>query len=1132
MDVLQTLSESDLHLLRKAFDRNPNGALPFEQFVELLQAMPNPALQQIATLERLREMFDEVDFNGDGDLTWEELSMYLINEAMGQTHSLNEFERMRDYIVAASLATDVPDSIKGLLFIPEKNRMVQIVRTGRISRLRYSALSDADTLRSGTPFPSAMTLQHQYQEQQLLRRPVAGLHMTAATNAAGLLAPPVHWDCERHASCRFLATAYVPPFDVLAAATSDVHLSLFDMKCDDPTVWAKPLPRTRRIALDESLTVLKWNDKYRRLMSGSRSGIVTAWSLDHGIVAEDSDRLHELSVTDLLNYGDNILTSSLDTTIKMTDIIREQVMVTLKGHHEKGVNRITLWEEAGCVFSAGLETDPLAWVLKMPAKKPVRLVDKLRPHRGAIIGLHHVPRTFQLLSADTKGTIKVWDVRTYACIDTKTVNTRNGHSPLTAFSYLPEHKSIIVAGRGLTVLRYNDMQHPHDADDVACHHVLYNEGTHTFLTVHRSSLKSWDMAGKVMSGTESVCDDDVTSICLEPRGRRAFLGTSKGVILVVNITSGDVLLSLNMREFLLDPRGGASSHDVNDDSKKTAAADFADSMNLDCDGASSSGGADVHAEILSLSYAFIGTHEARFVISVCRSGVYLLPDTNINMQRGHTSMFPLRCINGLLAEGSSEVQSVHVFDGGRKLAVTMDSSCVYIVNVDDYSIYGKVQTTVPDFVVGCAMLVPLPFIVLMYGTGQLSLVPLESVEEHKRKDDSIKPVFGTPFTWSHTDNSIAITGIVYAQQCELLVVADDKGNLVTYDVHTIVHETDAVPSANIAQRWTASKDEPITDLCLWKWGPEDSEVGVLCAQLNGKVHGFGLLGTPLGHLAQGRGVSTQVKRTDLFACDAQKAAASSEVVEYLASHRGNVRGVSSLLQAQSTCFLNDDGMQRGTTMAAIETFLPSIPKRNSSRQSSLFLTETVESYTPVPSSTVPALNLGPSPSQLAQPQQLANTARVGPARPNRLHVLSDKYTSALTTRTTTMTTTTAGTTPRIQHPTALRPIAPAVPSVLGTTPRPPPARVPAVDASVCSSYPSDLQPSHGIRTRYRAAEPTKPVTMISSRAKKLFKQMGMHHEEGVSQVRRTLRDEGSVVLGDGPGERDGPSQRQLFPSTL
>lgn len=66
-----------------------------------------------------------------------------------------------------------------------------------------------------------------------------------------------------------------------------------------------------------------------------------------------------------------------------------------------------------CLLSAGLDHEAFVWNTYVKEK-----IFLLRGHNSPLVGVKCLPDTPQIITADISGMVKVWDVRTFLCMQT------------------------------------------------------------------------------------------------------------------------------------------------------------------------------------------------------------------------------------------------------------------------------------------------------------------------------------------------------------------------------------------------------------------------------------------------------------------------------------------------------------------------------------------------------------------------------------------------------------------------------------------------------------------------------------------------------------------------------------------
>eukprot|EP01064_Diplonema_japonicum_P014019 TRINITY_DN2153_c0_g3_i1.p1 TRINITY_DN2153_c0_g3~~TRINITY_DN2153_c0_g3_i1.p1 ORF type:complete len:913 (+),score=182.02 TRINITY_DN2153_c0_g3_i1:1638-4376(+) len=485
MELLRRLGPYEIDDLRNKFGER---GLRVEPFSVLLEDATG------ANLERLCNLFSDIDVKMEGRVTWDQFSMHAIDDGMAAERGAEE--EIQQYVLESVYYDEIPHSVKKLHYFEGINKVAKLINRGRQSLVK-------------------------------LCKP---LTMTPWKVTSSLGAPP-------------LSAEIIPNnigHDQLVVSCSDMSMSFWDA----PTHGVSLMPLAHTVRLDESQLVCKWSERFSRFLSGSRSGVLNMWLTHDEPVVQSSEKLHHQAINDILMVDNTVLTASMDSTIKITDISRGKVKSELKGH-QQGVCLMTYCKEHSLLVSTGYEYDPFVWMFQMNDMCPWKLEDKQRPHRSTLIGLESIPGTPQLISVDQRGMVKVWDVRTLRCVQTLVAEAPShqmGGQPLVSNTSLaamcccPPHQKVIVCGRTMTVFKYNSTALPAFADDKPASVVVYNRRLCAYLTAHEKVIKIWSDTGKVLR--EYEVPSEVTCCTLDVGGRRFFIGMHNGIVRGYGWTTG------------------------------------------------------------------------------------------------------------------------------------------------------------------------------------------------------------------------------------------------------------------------------------------------------------------------------------------------------------------------------------------------------------------------------------------------------------------------------------------------------------------------------------------------------------------------------------------------------------------
>jgi len=194
------------------------------------------------------------------------------------------------------------------------------------------------------------------------------------------------------------------------------------------------------------------------------------------------------------------------------------------------------------LFSAGFDHDICVW--NPYIDNPVY---KVSAHNAPIVCLFAIDHTPQLISSDSDGLIKVWDIRSFECIQTINVqeNFESNKFNLSYMLSLWSHKRLMVAGRQLLFFEYDKNLNPTLVDDsspLACYYIAHSQ---EFITPIMNSIKIWNaLNGTIKKRLEDVVPQrvaEVTAFCLDTNKKRFVVGDSKGQVKVFSCNNGALM---------------------------------------------------------------------------------------------------------------------------------------------------------------------------------------------------------------------------------------------------------------------------------------------------------------------------------------------------------------------------------------------------------------------------------------------------------------------------------------------------------------------------------------------------------------------------------------------------------------
>eukprot|EP00755_Sulcionema_specki_P024229 Sspe_Gene.80783::Locus_51184_Transcript_1_1_Confidence_1.000_Length_3378::g.80783::m.80783 len=508
MDIFKEFHEEDLDTVRKEFlTRGNDEALPLDEFTEVLQRTMAKRGKALTTA-RARDLFNEIDFNGDAMVSWEEFTMFVIDMAKQGKYEADEEISKYKLDLARNIAVgegprsryEQASAVKGLKYCAATDRVFKLSSFGSQHRVKVLHPSSLRCL-AATP-----------------RQP----HPTTAIEV-------------------------VPEHSTIVTTTNGLRACFWDRDGGEVVDGVQQLQLKRTVNLQDTHLALRWCPRYDILFSASRTGLIHMWNMEKGCISH-SQQGHDEAVLDLLVLDQELATASLDTTIKLHNLERGMCTGVLKGH-TKGVTNLVFSRQHQLLLSSGYEYEALVWILHVKAFRPWKLTDKHRPHFGPIIGLFAVPNSPQVVTTDNKGMVKIWDIRSFACV--QTILPDHGEvscKEFTASAYIESTSSILMSGSRATFLyKYDQTKSSTSTDDYSLVGATYNSEARLIVTVHRTSVKLWNEdTGVIESMFEEVLPggEEITAFCICNRGRKFFLGSITGRVTSHIMSSGVLIREL------------------------------------------------------------------------------------------------------------------------------------------------------------------------------------------------------------------------------------------------------------------------------------------------------------------------------------------------------------------------------------------------------------------------------------------------------------------------------------------------------------------------------------------------------------------------------------------------------------
>jgi WD40 repeat protein len=176
------------------------------------------------------------------------------------------------------------------------------------------------------------------------------------------------------------------------------------------------------------------------------------------------------------------------------------------------------------------------------------LICPLKGHKSSIVHVEIPEFSSEIITADSLGVVKVWDIRNFQCVQTLNDKLLDTHyeDRVTNMAYCNSNPNFFLSTlRGLHVYDVDKPADPHLSDEVPSLIVLMNTSSLTFLTAGGRKVKIWDAkTGCLLRIHTGIGKTEITAACLDASFRRFIVGDQSGGIYVHNYSNGSLMKTL------------------------------------------------------------------------------------------------------------------------------------------------------------------------------------------------------------------------------------------------------------------------------------------------------------------------------------------------------------------------------------------------------------------------------------------------------------------------------------------------------------------------------------------------------------------------------------------------------------
>ena len=591
--IMMLLDLNKINKLHDFYSDYPDG-IERSLFVKTLEKeLPNnltDTTDQTNLVYGLYKFFCEIDFNGDGQMQWEEFTQFIIDTVEGDNDAKLE---------------DAEDYNKTQIFNAKK--MIKYKRYHVSTRIKDNMIHKKDVI-CGVFIPrSDIILVNEYSTKTLkVYNPKTG-HISKTLNLEDYLNPLNYLEKEKKYSTKrynkykkseekkskkkkeeekqpkALSYSVLSMFhyqSIVAICLSDRRIIFFHFASDDrielihemhmpileKRVWFLPehniwfasgckLDKYSYYTLNElDIEFEHYNQKYKCLFNEN-----------HPYRKHYCDFFpHRGEIMDCIEISKPmmILTACLDGKIRLINL-NDRDIIKVWSHHNLGVRSLDynpLIDNVGYVLSVGFEYYINVYCTDLSLDDAFK--GKLEGHYAPVISCKFLSNSYMAVSVDEEANVRIWDTKVKSCL--QLIVTPKKNFKVTNLLSLTKYNKFMVYGNKIIYYDANykeeeNEQKNNSNDDNFPIKVEFNRYYQQFFVTTFRDIRVYTKDGnlyktykKLISNEHFDSDTVIKDFIFENNYRKFYLGFSNGAIMQFNAGNGSLIKAINEHEIEKD----------------------------------------------------------------------------------------------------------------------------------------------------------------------------------------------------------------------------------------------------------------------------------------------------------------------------------------------------------------------------------------------------------------------------------------------------------------------------------------------------------------------------------------------------------------------------------------------------
>jgi len=487
---------------------------------------------EITLVSQLIELFNHIDIDGSKVLTWQDFTSFLVDQGMAE-------DAVRDFHVIMLTKSTVRD---------------EMLHNSCIEKVYH--------------FRSLDRIAFFEQHSKLLK----------------MVSPDLKQMKNLESSHEILCLEYIEKHKILVVATSDLALTLYDMEGSSKII--------RKFYTPTSHLVMCWSEVGSVLFTANYDGQIFHWDIARikastndtktdinrdawlGFVSESiqrqtpkmrhcdettqsqgrsnqftprkakTPRAQKSSNSSSIVYAllelailQQLASCGEDKNVMIWDVFTGKCKKILRGH-EMGVRAMAFSTSTKALLSGGFDYNIFVWNPYVGTS-----IHTIRGHSAPIVAIEVLAQSRQAISADGEGTLKMWDLFCYVCLQTFVVDDCTN---IRCIVSVPNRKRVVVCNRKLILYDYQHSGEGDQTDEHPILKVIYNDILKLFLTATEYHIRIWDaVTGGMKCVIQHKSKSEITDFVIDHRGGKVFIGDHDGEIWAYNTTTGCLIKKLS-----------------------------------------------------------------------------------------------------------------------------------------------------------------------------------------------------------------------------------------------------------------------------------------------------------------------------------------------------------------------------------------------------------------------------------------------------------------------------------------------------------------------------------------------------------------------------------------------------------